>query len=44
LDTYFTGRPVLRRLNAVFISEEIVTANTTAPGRLARAGDAREDG
>jgi FkbM family methyltransferase len=43
LDLYFTGRPILRRVNAVFVSRDVVEANTVTPRRLAReAGEVDE--
>lgn len=37
LDWYFSGRPVLRRVNAVFVSEAVVTSNLTTPRYRASA-------
>jgi FkbM family methyltransferase len=36
MDLYFTGRPILRRVNAVFASQDVVDANTVDPRMLSR--------
>jgi FkbM family methyltransferase len=43
LDLYFSGRPMLRRVNMVFVSRQLVDANTVEPRSITRMREAGED-
>jgi FkbM family methyltransferase len=44
LDLYFSGRPMLRRVNMVYVSRELVDANTVEPRSITRLRESAEDG